>query len=301
MKEISWQIRAGIRRPEKAMNVAFSTFKTKYFWKHFRDRLNLDAVESTVPFWTTESVNSVRDQLVENGIEVNDMKIDSSDFYNYLELADYSLYKYYYAGGTTHNFLEKVLEHYICMKLINLKKNDDYIDVANGDSPVPFIYEKLSGCNSYLQDMYFKSTRGRYISGDAGKMDIPDGFADALGLHCSFDHFEGSADSNFILEAQRILKPGGRLCIVPLYMYSEFANQLDPTVIPCSFKVDEGAKIFLAKGFKNRFGRFYDMETFKERVLNNCNKLNLKIFHITNARDFYKNAYVDFAALFERI
>jgi hypothetical protein len=41
-------------------------------------------------------------------------------------------------------------------------------------------------------------------------MPIPAQFADTLVLHNTFEHFEGSADTDFIAEAWRVLQPAAR-------------------------------------------------------------------------------------------
>ena len=61
-------------------------------------------------------------------------------------------------------------------------------------------------------------------------MDVPDAFADKLFLHNSFEHFEGDADTGFVREAWRVLKPGGRVCIVPLYLSTRHQILTDPFV-----------------------------------------------------------------------
>lgn len=51
----------------------------------------------------------------------------------------------------------------------------------------------------------------------AFRLDLPDGSVDAIALQCSLEHFEGTSDSEAIVDAWRVLKPGGRLLIIPFY------------------------------------------------------------------------------------
>lgn len=177
----------------------------------------------------------IRDSLIAKNIAVIPYSIDNSGFKQFLERAD-PIYKQfnYYQGGTSANFLEKALEHYLAATLINLSKEDIYVDIANCNSPTPEIYHALYGCEVYRQDLIFpEGIHGNIIGGDAANLPLENQFASKMALHCSFEHFENDADIRFIVEAARVLKTGGKLCIVPLYMHSEYAIQTDPLFSLC--------------------------------------------------------------------
>jgi hypothetical protein len=59
-------------------------------------------------------------------------------------------------------------------------------------------------------------------------MPVADGFADKLVLHNSFEHFEGTANTDLVTEAWRVLKPGGVVCIVPLFVSDRYVIMSDP-------------------------------------------------------------------------
>jgi hypothetical protein len=124
-------------------------------------------------------------------------------------------------------FIEKTRS--IILPLISSQKMTVYIDIANANSPAPEIYSKLARCKTYRQDLiYPEGLHGDVIGGDAAKMPLPNGFASAMALHCSFEYFEGDSDQEFIREESRVFRSGGRLCIVPLYLFPEYAIQTDP-------------------------------------------------------------------------
>ncbi|MCL4429601.1 MAG: class I SAM-dependent methyltransferase [Chloroflexi bacterium] len=155
------------------------------------------------------------------GINVETFTIDIADYELYLKKANYA--KYRYIKPTAKIFPEKTLEHYIAAKLLNLQKADTYIDVASSASPAPDIYNELYNCTSYKQDLiYPNGLHGNVIGGDACQMPLPDGFANKIALHCSFEHFEQDADTKFIKEATRVLAKNGKLCIIPLYLADQY-------------------------------------------------------------------------------
>jgi hypothetical protein len=139
------------------------------------------------------------------------------------------------------------------------------------------------------------------IGGDAANMAVPDGFASKMALHCSFEHFENRSDMGFIPEVSRVLKPGGAICILPLYMFDEYAIQTDPAVsIPQEVKFDDDATVYCAYGWGNRHGRFYDPKRLLSRVCNNLNGMKLTVYRIVNAKQVDQSCYVQFAALIQK-
>src|SRR5690606_27137344 len=111
---------------------------------------------------------------------------------------------------------EKTLEHYIALTLLDVNADDVFVDIASEHSPVPEIYERLTGAKSYSQDiMYPDGIEGNRIGGDACAMPVADGFASKAALTCSLEHFEGDADTRLFHEMHRVLRPGGKICITP--------------------------------------------------------------------------------------
>src|SRR5262245_40410405 len=137
-------------------------------------------------------------RLKASGFEVVDYEIDSGDYRHYFAAARYSEdYPHYYPGC----IFEKSLEHYLAARLLGLKSDDVYIDVASEHSPVPEIYSRLFGARTYKQDLACPpGLKGRTIGGNAASMPVPDGFASKMALHCSFEHFEGASDIGFVIE-----------------------------------------------------------------------------------------------------
>jgi SAM-dependent methyltransferase len=256
-----------------------------------------------VPFTHTAVHNAVRESFTKAGIEINNLTVDVADYRNWVASAGYPSQCYADESYGRHVFSQKTLEHYIACKLLNLKKDDVYIDIASSLSPLPDLLPNIYGCIAYRQDLIYPSgISGNVIGGDAAHMPVPDSFADSMALHCSFEHFENISDIEFIKEANRVLKPGGRLCIVPLYMFTEYAIQTD--MRSWSFaerpSFDWGAAVYQADGYGNRFGRFYDVQHFISRVIKNLDKLKMTLFFLTNEKEVHPTVSTKFVALFEK-
>lgn len=298
---ILWILMKVYKNPKKVYQFFFYWIKRIVLWDCYYAVLREPKVEAAVPHTSTIEKELIK-ELKKNGFNIIDYKINVTDYRVYIKNAEYYKFKDYCAGGKRSSFIEKSLEHYLAVKLLNLSKEDVYIDIANCNSPSPEIYNKLYGCKVYRQDLTFPlGIHKNIIGGDACNMPIEDGFATKMALHCSFEHFEKDSDLKFIEEANRVLRENGKLCILPLYLFNEYAIQTDLSVLKKDdlFFEDE-AIIYCAKGYRNRHGRFYDIPRFVNRIRNNLGNLNLDIYVVQNEKDVDTSCYVKFIALFRK-
>ena len=296
-----YRVVEGLRRPKESVRYVRSRIVEMLQWEDYYAALREPKVRGLV---RNDEANAdrVAEYLRRVGFHLHDFEIDLADFHNYLRLAQYTNYWPYYDGGRAAKFTEKALEHYLASRLLELSANDVYIDIANDASPTPDIYRKLFGCAVYRQDLTFKpGLKGDRIGGNAANLPLPTGFASKLGLHCSFEHFEGNSDIGFIREASRVLRPGGRLCIVPLYLVESYAIQTNPALMKrggIAFEAD--ARLYCARGWRNRHNRCYDVDHFVNRIFENLGDLDLTLYHVRNQREVDPVCYVKFIAVFTK-
>ena len=248
-------------------------------------------IDNTSPSVVLDILNLSR----KAGINFIDYEINLDEYNNYFNNAEYKIrYPDYYLG----NQIEKSLEHYLALSLLNLSKEDVFIDLASEHSPIPEIYARLTGATTYSQDiMYPPGINGNRIGGDACSMLVTDGFASKATLTCSIEHFEGNADTSLFYELSRVLKPGGIVCVVPFYIFKEQATQTDPTVsVPSGVDFDRGTTIYCAKGWANRHGRFYSPSCLIKRIIKPVqDKFKFDFYHLKNAAEVDPSIYVRFA------
>ena len=298
----------GIKRifkhPKKAYNFALHQGKRAkgvLSWHYSYATLRKPKVKSWID--PTGRQKEIMEALEENGVELVNLYINVPEYRQYVNKAGYHNFPNYFVGGKAKNFVEKSLEHFLAAKLLNLSSDDTYVDVASSQSPAAEIYHRLYGCKAYRQDILFtKGMNGNVIGGDAANMPVADGFATKMALHCSFEHFEGDSDARFIKEASRILKKGGKLCILPLYFFNVYAIQTDLAVLPTNgMTFEEDAILYCSKGWGNRHGRFYDIPHFITRIRNNQNDLTLTIHVVQNEKEVDPSCYIKFIGLFEKV
>ncbi|HET7178020.1 MAG TPA: methyltransferase domain-containing protein [Solirubrobacterales bacterium] len=239
--------------------------------------------------------------LAEHGAEILSYRIDVDAFWRYVEDAGYRRMAYW-DGGKARAGTEKWLEHFVSIDLLRPRPGEVFVDVASCSSPFPDILRERWGCRTYRQDWsYPPGLQGDRIGGDAAALPLPAEFADGLTLHCSFDHFEGDRDRRFLREAERILRPGGRLCILPLYTNRRYCLQTDLAAWSRRRPgLERDALICVADGWGEVHCRFYDAAHFVERILGSLGRLRLKLYRVENFQEVAADCYLWFAAVLSR-
>jgi SAM-dependent methyltransferase len=245
---------------------------------------------------------AVRAAVEADGLTIERRSVEPERYRGWLARADYARHPLYMDGGRATGFHQKGLEHFLAVELVGLRTGQICIDVASQHSPAPEIYARLHGAEVYTQDLaYPAGVHGRRVGGSASQLPRPECFADAMVLHNAFEHFEGDADIGFLREAARVLKPGGRLCIVPLFLYTEYAIQTDPGALTGTWPpFDTGARLWCARGWRDRHGRFYDAQHLHSRLLANAEAFDVRLIEYTDARAVSDDCYLRFAAVFTR-
>ena len=249
--------------------------------------------------YTEGAEERIVNRLKRLGLVVHEYSADVEDYRRYFTAARYvEDFPDYY----DFNLPEKSLEHYIAAELLELNEQDVYIDIASEHSPVPKIYNSLYGAKTYRQDLsYPPGLNGDMIGGDAANLPVPGEFATKMALHCSLEHFEGDSDIRFVRESARVLKPGGAVCIVPLYLFEDYAIQTDPAVaLSAEVVFEDDAVVYCAEGWGNRHGRFYDPEHLVSRLGESLDELRMEIFRIMNFQEVNETCYVRFAMLLRK-
>ncbi len=242
------------------------------------------------------------EQLTRCGLEVVPYRIDVAAFWSYVDQVGYRSLAYW-QGGQARAATEKWLEHFVSIELLGPRVGELLIDVASCHSPFPDIVRDGFGVTAYRQDLLYPlGVEGDRIGGDAVSMPLPASSVDLMTLHCSFEHFEQDRDGAFLREADRVLRPGGRLCILPLYTNRRYCIQtnLDRWRASCPPWFERDALVCQADGWEEVHGRFYDPEHLVERVLGNLGSLEARIVRVENAKEVAEDCYLVYAAVLTR-
>lgn len=259
------------------------------------------AITGDLPY----NLDVVSQQFIEAGYAPDDYFVDVDAFNKYC-LRHEVVYRDYKTGYGDH-FVEKAIEHFVSLSFKSLLPTSKVIDIANAGSPFPEIVHSAYGCDVWSNDLIFPRGIHRkdwhtQVGGDACQLPVDDNFFDLAVLHCALEMFEDKADIGLIKEVERILKPGGELVIVPLYMNETYHIFRDPKTYRNPLpKIDDGAELVYRKDFHGiAFARFYNVEAFFKRLVSNAIRLDLRIYRVRNLSNIHPKCYLNWIAVFKK-
>lgn len=287
------------------MSVSNLELATYYFRKGAESALSraLRPVLNRTAPWTVETRPEPRFDIIEPalahsgvGAQIQPFLIDLAAYRQWVEDGQYPSLAYLV------NKDEKILEHYVSFVLLGLEPAGTLIDVASCRSFFPDIMRRR-GYRVIAQDLsYPEGLHGDRMGGDAAAMAFPEGSVAGMTLHCSFEHFEGDADIRFVRNAGRLLQPGARIVILPLYLSHMYCIETDPLISAGQIPVDEGAELVASFGYGNRHGRHYSVDALSRRVLQTAKEagLDATIYIVQNAKEVSPHCYVRYALVLQR-
>lgn len=264
--------------------------------RNFHRLRTRNAPEYLIP--TMEELQQIENRLLTLGVPCHDFSVDPMEFENFVKNSGFPAE--YHGGLSSGVYYEKLLEHFVALKLLSLDeaRSSPYIDVAACDSP----WAKLlrdRGCEAYAIDLARPTEYSflpYYRQEDATHTTFADESIATASLQCAYEMFVGNHDTELLLEFSRILKPGGRVVIAPLYMHTH----------PCYYQTQEhfgrpfgdtGAQAFVRRdAWGVPASRKYSPETLKSRVLGPARSLGLEasVHVLRNKREIADGIYLHF-------
>jgi hypothetical protein len=233
-----------------------------------------------------------------------DLLVDVKEFIRFVQEAN--LPSNYHGGLKGGVYYEKLLEHFVAWKFLGLGNCFEvpYVDIAACSSPWAMILRQ-KGIEAYAIDLSVPSkysALGYYRNEDATRTAFANNSVGGVSLQCAFEMFVGSQDVDLLRELSRILMPGGRTVISPLYMHS----------VPCFYQTPEYyGKPYgdpESQGFIRRdcwgvpASRKYSPETLKSRVWDTAIAVGLlpAIYVLRNKKEIADGVYLHFILVLEK-
>lgn len=233
-----------------------------------------------------------RDELAAAGFDVIDQPVDRAAYDAWMAKIDYPGNFPFYTKTFGKMLHDKSLQHFLSLESMQLTPESVYMDVASSISVFPDILKKFYGLATvWRQDMeYERGIHDDKIGSFGSSIPLDDASLDAIALHCSLEHFEGDEDVKFFAEAHRLLKPGGRLCVIPLYTANELSITTSPSVWASKYKsyddipnFDKRATIFINDHKSQRQQKLYDAATLRsDLLLPFSDRFEIKIIYYPN-------------------
>ncbi len=248
----------------------------------------------------------IKNKFMEMGFSVIDYTVNVEDYKKWLSEIDYEQNYPDYTRIFGQSLCEKQFQHYVSLKLLDISKDTVVLDVASSVSVFPEIVRKKYDSIIYKQDIEYQWGVNDYVIGSfASDIPLPDKSIDCMTLHCSLEHFEDMEDFKFFKEAHRILRNGGKVCVIPLYMADEYCIRTSPEVWLSKYKVyskcpkfDKRAGIIIDNNIRQRQSKFYSVEILKEELLNEEMQLVPTVVYISNYHEFKRTT--PFALILEK-
>lgn|GEM_PF-1049592 len=246
-----------------------------------------------------KNLMEIEKSFFDNKIKLKDYHVNIDSFNKFLNEFDFG--DDFYGGKNNPVWTEKIFEHFVAWETLvkDLKKNEIYIDVAAASSPwVKLLNEKgFKAIGIDLNRSYKFPDDPNYLVMDATKTSFKDESVSGVSLQCAFEMFTGDDDTNLVREFGRILKPGGKAVIVPLYMHTHYCGHTTKDFRFSKKCHDKGAKLYLRKDYTGvPFSRKYDVYKLKERILSAVDEsgLKYKIYVLKNGKEIKEGVYCHF-------
>lgn len=293
MKLVEKIKRHGVR---ESFSVAWYLAKRKVGYIKWKHR---NAPEFLSP--TEDDLIEIERRLLSLGIQVHDYELDLASFNVFCGA---SLFPVDYHGGANSGvWTEKLLEHWVSQDLLALESfgsNDVYVDIAAASSPWAKIQRDVYGISAFANDLVEVGGKYSHLEyyrvEDATASAFSNSSVSGASLHCAFEMFAGNADTALVQELARILKPGAKAVILPLYMHTHYCAYSTPEYFNKGHS-DLGAKEYIrldARGVPS--SRKYSPEMLNQRVLGPIKAAGLKykIYVLRNKADIGADVYCHF-------
>lgn len=250
---------------------------------------------------TLEELACIEEELAILGVSIEDYSPSPIAFRSFQQEGWFPPESYGGKNGRVRN--EKLLEHWISSERLGLMdygQGEVYVDVAAASSPWARVLRDRSGIEAFAIDQgeigAAYSDLPYYRIEDATKSNFTDASVTGASLHCAYEMFMGDHDTQFIHEAARIMKPGGKIIILPLYMHTHYCAYATSEYYGKGFS-DPAAKEYIrwdCNGVPS--SRKYDAAQIKKRVLDPVTSLGLgyQLLALRNKSEFGSNIYCHF-------
>lgn len=248
-----------------------------------------------------DELKQIEADLVRLGVKTMDYNPNPEKFSSFC--ADDWFPHDYHGGRFGGVWDEKLLEHWIVAEkcnFLNSQKTISYLDVAANNSPWAKLLREKKHINAFAIDMdavgEIYEQLPYYTVQNATDTSFPNNFFDVISLQCAFEMFRDNDDQNLLPEIARILKPGGRAIILPLYMHTHYCAYATADYFGKGYADDQAVEYLSPKGFGIPSSRKYDARKLKERVLDVIEGLGMKykISILRNKNDMGTGIYCHF-------
>lgn len=195
-------------------------------------------------------------------------------------------------------YQRKICEYFVVNKILELENKGVeyvYIDAASMGSPWgEWLYNRYGIKAKSIDIKKPEKPNVVFVQADVKKMPYKDNSINAISMQSAIELFPGTLDIDFIRESGRILKNGGVLLILPLYMNLKAYNMFGKSYLRNAEPEKESIKC-IRLDYNTAFTRLYSVNSLDKRLITEAkrNDMDFKIVFIEADKDIKLSDPVD--------
>lgn len=256
---------------------------------------------------TASELDLIERDLMALGIALHDYAPSPNEFKKFQNKAWFP--SDYHGGANSGVWDEKLLEHWISSErlgVMDFKPEDVFVDVAACGSPWVQALRERKGVRAFAIDLCEAGNSYRnlpyYRIENATATSFSDASVSGASLHCAYEMFMGQDDTLLIGELARILKPGGKAIVLPLYMHTHYCAYSTSDYFGKGYSDPQAKEYVRLDCFGIPSSRKYSASKLKERVINPIlsNGLRYRLLVLRNKGEFGTGIYCHFILEIEK-